>query len=55
MIETLRPTAAMLDPKGMALAHAATKARIKGANSGPKENVIDPPSLDYGNQDDGKK
>jgi hypothetical protein len=41
LIDTLRPTAATLDPKGMAIADERTKARLKAANSGPGGNVID--------------
>ena len=52
LIEKLRPTAVMLDPKGMAAAHETTKARLKAANSGPAGNVIDPQALNYGNRED---
>jgi hypothetical protein len=40
LIETLRPTAVGLDPKGMAIPHEMTQARLKEANSGPAGNVI---------------
>lgn len=45
LIDTLRPTSAQLDPKGMAVAHGVTQARIEGANSGPRGDTIDPQAL----------
>jgi hypothetical protein len=55
LIARLLPTAAMVDPKGMAVAHGMTEARLKAANSGPAGNVIDPQSLNYGNREDANK
>ena len=52
VIDTLRPSAATLDPKGMATAHGMTEARLKAANSGPTGDVIDPQALNYENRED---
>lgn len=45
LIDKLRPTPAELDPKGMAVAHETTQARLKAANSGPQGTTISPQAL----------
>jgi hypothetical protein len=42
VIEKLRPTPAELDPKGMAVAHRTTEARLDAANGGPQGTTISP-------------
>jgi hypothetical protein len=41
-INKLRPDAIELDPKGLANAQAKTMARLKAANAGPNQDIIDP-------------
>jgi hypothetical protein len=41
-INELRPDSSELDPKGLASALAKTMARLKAANAGPKQDMIDP-------------